>query len=300
MNESTTSTTDQDKGPLEHCAELATWHQLETDPAQKERIAAELAQCVMQAAKEEAQRQAEQEAKEKAEAEKKAEADKAAKAEKQEQETKAKDEAEAKAKAAEAAEHAAWEKDMLERMEKRESEQRANTQERTLDRGLEVPQHIRESAAYQQILEAQRETQAKLVDEQARRYTAEQQAIMYQGLRNEARIDAYEAQQENREREAQHEARQDPATPGVEGKFDPYEKAAKELEAKPMKEGQDIEGEVVEVAKVDGKNYYVVEHEGERVALPAGDKPEHERGDEITASRTKEGFETGEAYGYGR
>ena len=43
MNESTTSTTDQDKGPLEHCAELATWHQLETDPAQKERIAAELA-----------------------------------------------------------------------------------------------------------------------------------------------------------------------------------------------------------------------------------------------------------------
>ena len=48
MNESTT-TTAQDKGPLEHCAELATWHQLETDPAQKERIAAELAGHVFQA-----------------------------------------------------------------------------------------------------------------------------------------------------------------------------------------------------------------------------------------------------------
>lgn len=298
MDESTTSSQAQEKGPLEHCAELATWHQLETDPVQKERIAAELAQCVMQAAKEEAQRQAEQEAKEKAEAEKKAEADKAAKAEKKEQEAKAKEEAEAKAKAAEAAEHAAWEKDMLERMEQRE--QRTNAQERTLDRGLEVPQHIRESAAYQQILEAQRETQARLVEEQARRYAAEQQATMYQGLRNEARMDAYEAQEENRERKAEHEARQDPATPGVEGKFDPYEKAAQELDAKPMKEGQEIEGEVVEVAKVDGKNYYVVEQDGERVAVPAGDKPEHEKGDEITASRTKEGFETGEAYGYGR
>jgi len=72
----------QEKGPLERCAEMATWHQLEADPAQKERIAAELAQCVMQAAKEEADRKAEQEAKDKAEAEKKADAEKAAKQEK--------------------------------------------------------------------------------------------------------------------------------------------------------------------------------------------------------------------------
>ena len=63
---------------------------------------------------------------------------------------------------------------------------------------------------------------------------------------------------------------------------------------------QEIEGEVIEVAKAGGQNYYVIEQDGERLAVPAGEKPEHEKGDEITATRTPEGFETGEAYGYGR
>jgi len=44
----------------------------------------------------------------------------------------------------------------------------------------------------------------------------------------------------------------------------------------------------------------VIEQDGERLAVPAGEKPEHEKGDEITATRTPEGFETGKAYGYGR
>jgi len=61
-----------------------------------------------------------------------------------------------------------------------------------------------------------------------------------------------------------------------------------------------VEGEVVEVAKIDGQNYYVVEQDGERVAVPAGAKPEHGKGDEISASHGKEGIEVEEAYGYGR
>lgn len=48
-----------------------------------------------------------------------------------------------------------------------------------------------------------------------------------------------------------------------------------------------------------GQNYHVIEQDGERLAVPAGDKPEHDRGDEIIASRTREGVETGEAYGHG-
>lgn len=296
MNDQTTNT-NQDKGPLERCAELAAWQQIEADPAQRERIAAELARCVLEAAQE----QAEREAKEKAEreAKEKAEADKAAKAEKKEQAEKARAEEEAKAKAAEIAEHAAWEKAMLERQEARERE-RAAQPEQTRERTLEIPAHIRESAAYQRIVEEQRETQARLVDEQARRYAAEQQSTMYQGLRNEARMEAYEAQEDRREHQAEQVARQDPATPGVEGKFDPYEKAAAELDAKPLKEGQEVEGEVVEVAKIDGQNYYVVEQDGDRVAVPAGDKPEHGKGDEISASHGKNGIEVEEAYGYGR
>jgi hypothetical protein len=67
-----------------------------------------------------------------------------------------------------------------------------------------------------------------------------------------------------------------------------------------MQEGQEIEGEVLDVVNVDGNNYYVIEQDGERLAVPAGDKPEHEKGDDITVSRTKEGFETGEACDYGR
>jgi hypothetical protein len=231
---------------LEQCAELATWHQLETDQAQRERIAAELEKCVMQAAREEAERRALQEAKAKAEAEKKADADKEAKAEKNAQE--------AQAKAAEAAEHAAWEKGMQERQD-RDREQRSQAApERSQERQIEIPDSIRNNPLFQKILDEQRESQARLVSDQVEQITAEKH----------------------------------------------YEKAAAELDAKPMKPGQDAEGEIMEVAQVDGKNYYVVEQDGERFAVPAGEKPEHEKGDEITASRTKQGFETGEAYDYGR
>lgn len=221
---------------LEQCAQLATWHQIEADPAERARIAAELEKCVMQAAKEEAERR------EKQEAEKKAEADKEAKAEKKEQEAQAK-----------AAEHAAWEKGMQERHD-RAREQSSAAPERTQERAIEVPESIRGNPLYQQILDEQRAYQARLVSDQAEQIKAEK----------------------------------------------PYEKAAAELDAKTMKQGQEIEGEIVETAKVDGKNYYVVEQDGERLAVPAGDKPEHEKGDEITASRTKQGFETDEAYDYGR
>lgn len=256
MDENTT----QENGLLENCAELATWHQLEADPAQKERIAAELAECVKRAAKEEA--------------------------EKKEQETKAKDEA----KAAKAAEHAAWEKEMLERVEQLNQAAPDLKMERT----IEIPQHIRDNPIFQQVLDEQRAMQAN-------RITTEAYAISYQGLANVARFEVAELREKQHEREQQHEARQDPATPGIEkDDFDPYEKAAAELDAKTMKEGQEIEGEVVDIAKVDGQNYYVLEQDGERLAIPAGNKPEHDQGDEITASRTKEGFETAEAYGYGR
>lgn len=300
MQENTSNTTNaQEKGPLDRCAELATWHQLEGDPLQKERLAAELAVCVMQAAKDEADRKAEQEAKEKAEAKDKAEADKAAKTEKKEQEAKEKAEAEAKAKAAVDAEHVAWEKGLLERQEQNRAESSAPQQSR--ERSIEVPENIRNNPMYQQILEEQRAMQARLVTEQAERIAAEARANNYQGLSNQHRLEAADAREEKREAEQRFTERQDPATPGVEkGEPDPYAQAAKELDAKPMKEGQEIEGEVVEVAKVDGKNYYVVEQDGERLAVPAGDKPEHDKGDEITVSRTKEGFDTGEAYSYGR
>jgi hypothetical protein len=285
-------------GPIERCAELAAWHQLESDGELKEHIAAELAEQVIKAAHEDAERKAEQEANDKADAGKKAEADKAAKTEKRELEAKAREEAEAKAKAADIAEHAAWEKSLLERQE--QQDRREHAKERVLDRALEVPAHIRESAAFQRMVEAQHQMQAKLIDEQARRFAAEQQANSYQGMKNEARMEAFEAQEKHQERQAEQMAQQDPAIPGVEKKADPYAKAASELDAKSVKEGQEIEGEVVEVAKVDGKNYYVVEQDGERLAVPAGDNPEHEKGDEITASRTKDGFETSSAYGYGR
>ena len=152
-----------------------------------------------------------------------------------------------------------------------------------------MPQYIKDMPDYETILARQREL------------VAQERATMYQGLRNESRMEAYEAQEEGRERKAEHEARQDPAKPGIEkGDPDPYAHAAQELNAKPLEQGQEIEGEVIEVAKAGGQNYYVIEQDGERLAVPAGEKPEHEKGDEITATRTPEGFETGEAYGYGR
>ena len=172
----------------------------------------------------------------------------------------------------------------------RDSGQRAASDtQQVRERVIEVPQYIKDMPDYETILARQREL------------VAQERAIMYQGLRNESRMEAYEAQEEGRERKAEHEARQDPAKPGIEkGDPDPYAQAAQELNAKPLEQGQEIEGEVIEVAKAGGQNYYVIEQDGERLAVPAGEKPEHEKGDEITATRTPEGFETGEAYGYGR
>lgn len=299
MNENTTNMKNSTTAPgsLERCAELATWHQLETDPVQKEHLAAALAQCVREAAKSEAEKKAELEAKEKAEAEKKADADKAektekaAKTEKQEQEDKAKEEAKAQAKAqaraAEAAEHAEWEKGMLERAE------RSASPEAIRERTIEVPENIRNNPMYQQILQDQRAAQAQIVAEHAGRVEAEMKAAMYQGLVNQARIEASELRNE------QKQPGQD--APGMEAPaVSDYEKAAEELDARPLKEGDEIEGEIVEVAEVNGKNYYVLEQDGERIAVPAGERPDHETGDEITASHTKEGFETGESHDYGR
>lgn len=164
-------------------------------------------------------------------------------------------------------------------------------QMQSVERVLQVPEYIRDNPMYEQILSAQRENIA-----------AEAKANTYQGIANQARIEAAEVREEKHEQQQHHEARQDPATPGIEkDDHDPYAEAARELDAKPLQEGQEIEGEVIEIAKAGGQNYYVIEQDGERVAVPAGDKPEHDKGDEITAERTKGGgFETGEAYDYGR
>ena len=170
----------------------------------------------------------------------------------------------------------------------REAEPAAH-QERELERVIPVPQYIRDMPDYETILAQQRAL------------VAQEQARQYQGIANEARIEAADAREERSEREQAHLARQDPATPGVEtGNYDPYAADARALDAQPMKAGQEIEGEVIDVAKVDGRNYYVIEQDGERLVVPAGAKPEHDKGDEITATRTAEGFETAEAYGYGR
>jgi hypothetical protein len=264
-----------EKRLLEKCAQLATWHFLENDPVEKERLAAELAQCVKEAAK--------------AKEEKKASAAKMAQIDKKKEQQEAKEKAEIQARDAEAAEHAEWEKGMLERAE-RGREDHGAAPEKVLERTLVIPEYIRNCPAYQQVLEGQRAAQAERIEAEAR-------ANNYQGIANQARMEAAEERNEHQ----QHEAEQDQAKPGVEADdYDLYEQAAKELDAEPMKEGQEIEGEVVEVAQVDGKNYYIIEQGWERLAVPAGDKPEYEKGDEITVSRSKEGFETGESYGYER
>lgn len=164
-----------------------------------------------------------------------------------------------------------------------------HNQERELERVIVVPQYIRDQPGYEATLARQREL------------VAQEQAAMYQGLRNEARMEAYAAEEKIVGREQRHEAAQDPATPGIEpDERDPYAHAAQELDAKTLDQGQEVEGEVVAVAMVDGKNYYVIEQDGERLAVPAGDDPEFDKGDDITVTRTKEGYETGVDYGYGR
>lgn len=170
-----------------------------------------------------------------------------------------------------------------------ETDPMQHNQERELERVIVVPQYIRDQPGYDATLSRQREL------------VAQELARNYQGMRNEARMEAYAAEDKISNREQQHEAAQDPATPGIEpDQFDPYAQAAKELNAKPMEQGQEVEGEVIGVAMVNGENYYLVEQDGERLAVPAGDKPEHEMGDEIAVERTKEGFETSASHGYGR
>jgi hypothetical protein len=165
-----------------------------------------------------------------------------------------------------------------------------------VERVIQVPEYIRDNPMYEQILAAQRESIAAEAKANTNTNTN-----TYQGIANQTRIEAAEAREHRHEQQAQHEARQDPATPGIENdNLDPYEKAAQQLDAKPLKEGQEFEGQVVDIAKVDGKNYYVVEQDGERIAVPAGDKPEHDMGDEITTERTKGGFETADSHDYGR
>lgn len=172
----------------------------------------------------------------------------------------------------------------------RDSDQRTTSDtQQVRERVIEVPQYIKDMPDFETILTRQREQ------------VAQEQARQYQGIANESRIGAAEAREDKSEQQQRHEARQDPATPGIEKDDpDPYAQAAQELNAKTLEHGQEIEGEVIEVAKAGGQNYYVIEQDGERLAVPAGEKPEHEKGDEITATRTPEGFETGEAYGYGR
>jgi len=268
-----------EKRLLEKCAQLATWHFLENDPVEKERLAAELAQCVKEAAK--------------AKEEKKAGAEKAAQIDKKKEQQEAKEKAEIQANEAEAAEHAEWEKGMLERAE-RGREDHGAAPEKVLERTLVIPEYIRNCPAYQQVLEGQRAAQAE-------RIAAEARANNYQGLANQARLEVAEAREERSEQQQQPESGKEQAEPGIEADGDySYEQASKELDAEPIKDGQEIEGEVVDVAKVNGQNYYVIEQDGERLAVPAGDKPEYEKGDEITVSRSKEGFETGESYGYER
>jgi hypothetical protein len=69
--------------------------------------------------------------------------------------------------------------------------------------------------------------------------------------------------------------------------------------AKIMKKGQRIEGEITELSKIDDENYYVVETENGKTLVPAGNKPEYEKGDAIIAERTAKGFEIQQGRDYG-
>jgi hypothetical protein len=79
-----------------------------------------------------------------------------------------------------------------------------------------------------------------------------------------------------------------------------YGQVAGELDAEPLADGQEVEGEILEVAQVDGENFYIIDQAGDRVAVPAGDNPEYQQGDEISVARESAGFEIVESYGYGR
>ncbi len=217
---------DNEKKLLETCAQLATWQFMESDPVEKERLGKELEKYLDAAAEARAERISDME---------KNKDEKAAQVE-SEDKPEAKEKAEAEANSE------------LEKNNSEREESDVGQPERVLELMLEIPDYIKNSAAYQQVLEDQRTVQYERISAQS----------------------------------------------------DPYERAAKALEAEPLDPGQEIDGEVVEVAKVNGKNYYVIEQDGERFAVPSGDEPEFEKGDEIAVSRTKEGFEAGETYDHGR
>ena len=101
-----------------------------------------------------------------------------------------------------------------------------------------------------------------------------------------------EAEARERERQVREEAEREKALRAEREAEANYEKAAAKLHARPMKEGEKITGEVVDLAKVDGKNYNVVEDRyGDRYAVSAGGTP-WERGQKVTAKRTGNVIET--------
>lgn len=176
-----------------------------------------------------------------------------------------------------------------EKVEKRTDATADQKVELARERLIEIPSHITALPGYKLMLAQQRQA------------LAQEQGRQFQGMASEARPEAVDARQALDEQQQRHEARQDPATPGIEGdEFDPYLRAAQHLEAKALEQGQEMKGEIVEIAKVGDENYYLLEQDGERVVVPAGEEPAHEVGDEIIATRTKEGFETEDTYGYGR
>lgn len=241
-------------------AQLETWHFLEKDPETKERVAAELARYIKDA--------------DTVRAEKEVNAEKTAQTEKKKDQQAAEEKAETQAKEVVAVEPSGLEEGMFERAESDRGQSGRSGEH--YERMLEIPEYIRNSPMYKAGVIAHRAAQAE-------------KAIAHnQGLANQGGMEATEAKQHL-------------ATPSVEeNNYSSYEQAAKALDATPIKQGQEIEGEVVEIAQVDGNNYYLIEQDGERLAVPAGEKPEYEKGDEISVSRNKEGFETVEAYGYGR
>jgi len=293
-------------------AQLKAWEALESDPTKR----GELAELVKDAREQmhkagereqaEAKAQGEAEAKAKAEQEAKEKADQDAKRkadqEKADKEAKAKEEAR---KAAEKREQQEREKAELEAREKEleaaKEQGRDEGKELSRERVIEVPQHIKELPDYETTLARIREQ------------TAQEMARYYMAMAAEARVEAALARQEAAEAKAEHLAMQDPTRPGVETEHRQAEKeeqeraaaieaAANELDAKLVEPGQEVEGEVLEVAQVNGQSLYVVEQDGERYAVPAGEKPEFEKGDEITVERSEDGrsYEASESYSYGR
>lgn len=291
-------------------AQLKAWEELETDPTMRAKLA-ELAneareqmhkagKCEQAKAQGEAEakEKAEQEAKEKAEKEAERKADK----EKADKEAKAKEEAR---KAAEKRERQEREKADQEAREKELEEAREQGRDEGKQMGrermIEVPQHIKEMPDYETTLARIREQ------------TAQEMASYYMAMAANARTEAALARQDAAEAKAEHLAMQDSTRPGIETEFHQAENeererdaaleaAASELDAKLVDHGQEIEGEVVDVAQVNGQNLYVIEQDGERYAVPAGENPDFEKGDEITVERSEDGrsYEAGESYSFGR